>query len=211
MMNPYPGKFIAFEGIDCSGKTTQAKMLKKYLDELGHPTIWTCEPYKNESLRERKDLSPLGRQAAFVNDRRQHLIELIIPALASEKNVIADRFMLSGIGYGMSEGLDQKLLLELHEQIIGRNFIIPDITFLIDVPVDVAMKRLVEKLKVTGQEPHYYERKEALEKVREAYLSIYADRFYKDRGFNIRMIDGNRPKDEIFKEIYKKTIELFNG
>lgn len=202
--NPYLGKFIAFEGIDGCGKSTQAELLKNNLKELGYDAVLTREPYANIDLKNNPDLKPLNRQSLFVEDRLLHLADVIIPDLENEKIVITDRYFLSTIAYGMSEGIQQEKLIELHEKILCDKFIIPDMTFIIDVPTDVAMSRLKNKGEIKG----YFEKQEYLEKIRNAYINIYADKFYRNEDIKMEWVDGTRSIKDVSEDILRRMLEI---
>lgn len=85
--------FIVFEGIDGAGKTTQAKLLSKYLkDDEGHDVVLTSEPYKLDKTRRHHYLD-------YFADRKKHIDEVIKPALKAGKIVISDRYHLSTLAY----------------------------------------------------------------------------------------------------------------
>jgi dTMP kinase len=112
--NPYPGKFIVFEGLDGSGQSTQANLLKSFLTEKGLAVVLTKEPTKvssvsqkiREVLDEKRKITPKELQELFVQDRREHLADLVIPALKENKIVISDRYFFSTFAFGSSGGLE---------------------------------------------------------------------------------------------------------
>lgn len=220
--NPYQGKFILFEGIDGSGKTTQARMLvdrlqkKKYRVLLTRePTndnifgklarfIYTCESlhnkapntllltmagqqYKDHCLilskahRERfeemaheiiygdhKNL-PMFLQLTMIFDRYLHYVDTIMPALYKGITVVADRGFLSTLAYGAGDDLAWLPLLKAHEQILGHAFIVPNLAFLIDVPVQVGIARTMAKQQ--GKKD-YFDTETKLTKIRERYVEL---------------------------------------
>lgn len=198
------GKFIIFEGIDGCGKSTQAKILCDKLNELGHDAVLTNEPYKNKSLKKREDLSPLERQKFFVEDRLVHLKEFIIPNLQKEINVVSDRYCFSTVAYGMSEGVPQKELMDLHSVILGEDFIIPDLTIFVDLEVEEAVKRL----NCRNDECGYFEKEEKLRPIRKAYLDLYGDEELRTK-FNIKLVNSNRPIEEVSRDILAEAIKIF--
>lgn len=204
IINPYQGKFIAFEGIDGCGKSTQAKLLENNLKKLGYDIVLTREPHANIDLKNNPDLKPLDRQSMFIDDRLLHLTDIIIPNLRDEKIVITVRYFLSTIACGMSEDIEQKQLIELHEKILGDKFIIPDIIFIIDASIETAMNRLKKKGEIKG----YFEKKDRLEKIRNAYINIYANKLYKNNGVKMEWIDGNRFIKDVSRDILKKSLEI---
>ncbi|MEO9683051.1 MAG: dTMP kinase [Tateyamaria sp.] len=138
------GHFISFEGIDGSGKSTQARLLADHLRGQGHDVILTREPGGSAGAEEIRALVLQGdpdRWSAetelllFTAARRDHLERLILPALASGKIVICDRFADSTRMYqGLSRGDLRASVDALHSLMIGRE---PDLTLLIDMdPVE---------------------------------------------------------------------------
>lgn len=201
--NSYPGKFIVFEGIDGSGKTTQARLLIGKLGLLGHSIIFTHEPYKNVDLKYMEDLNPEERQKLFIEDRREHLEEIILPALELGKVVICDRYFLSTLAYGISEDIELEKLIAMHEEILGDKFILPDQIFVLDVPEEEAMKRLIGKKLPLG----HFEKSEKLKKIRGIYSKFCGDGKLLD--VNIDCFDSLRPINEVHEQILNKTQELF--
>ena len=145
--NNLPGIFIVFEGIDGSGKSTLAEELYCELNERGIPVILTSEPYKSgfgadvRNLFKKHDgvLSVNTELFLFEAARVEHVNNVIIPALEEGKIVICDRFADSTYSY---QGIDKnasETILELNK--IATGGLLPNITFLIDTDVDLAMSR----------------------------------------------------------------------
>lgn len=201
--NNYPGKFIIFEGIDGSGKTTQARLLIGKLGQKGHSIVFTHEPYKNVDLKYMEDLEPLERQRLFVEDRREHLEEIILTALELGKVVICDRYFFSTLAYGISEDIELEKLIAMHEEILGDKFILPDHIFILDVPEDEAIARLIGKKLPLG----HFEKIEKLKKIRESYAKLCD----KKELFNVGIdcFDSRQPIDAVHEQILNKTLELF--
>ncbi|MBO9478083.1 dTMP kinase [Shimia sp. R11_0] len=142
------GRFISFEGIDGSGKSTQAALLADLLRDLGHDVILTREPGGSVGAEEIRSLVLEGdpdRWSAeteillFTAARRDHLERTILPALAAGKTVICDRFADSTRMYqGLSRGDLRSLVDQLHSLMIGRE---PDLTILIDMDPSVGLAR----------------------------------------------------------------------
>ena len=200
----YAGKFIVFEGIDGCGKSTQARLLSEKLNERGRETVLTKEPYKNESLKRREDLNPLERQRFFVEDRLAHLKEFIIPNLEKGINVISDRYCFSTIAYGMSEGVSRGELIDLHKDILGNNFTVPDLTIFIDLEAEKAIKRI----DCRNGECGYFEREDKLRRIRQAYLDIYYDDDLK-LGYNVRLISSDRPVEDVSRDVLDEALKIF--
>lgn len=188
------GKFIVFEGIDGSGKTTQFRMLAKYLKENKKNILVTKEPTKgrigkiiNRILGEKEKVNHIFLQLLFSCDRAEHLEKKVIPALEQGKIVLCDRYLFSTLAYGNSEIGDLAWLENL-----GKHFILPDITFFIDVSPKESIRRIrnVRKKKKT-----FFEKEKKLKKVRQNYKML--SKKYK----NFYVIDGERKKEEVFRDI----------
>ncbi len=153
------GKFIVFEGIDGSGKTTQINQLSKWLNGTdlipkNNKLVLTREPggtKLGESIRSMlldtsKDKGPdsITELLLYAADRAQHVNEIIRPALNQGDWVISDRFCGSTLAYqGYGRKLDIKLIKDL--ETISTQGISPDITFLLEIPVDESIKRRISK------------------------------------------------------------------
>lgn len=142
--------FISFEGIDKSGKSTQAERLVDYLRALGREVVYTHEPGGTELGREIRHLAltwkPQGVVHAmadvflFAADRAQHVAEVIRPALEQNKIVITDRYVDSTLAYqGYGRGLDVAQLQVIQE--IATGGLMPDLTVWVDVDVKTARAR----------------------------------------------------------------------
>ena len=188
------GMFIVFEGIDGSGKSTQAKMLKEALERNGIDALLTKEPTDGpigqiirKGLRNEMNLSMRTLQLLFTADRSYHLENTIIPALRRGKVVISDRYFYSTIAYGMLE-LEKEWLKKINSK-----FLEPDVVLFIDTDPEISLQRL----STSGKIKEKFEELDKLKKVRDNYLEI--SREYK----NFYVIDGNRSAEEIHKNILK--------
>ena len=143
------GKFISFEGIEGTGKSTQAKLLQQGLLGLGYEVILTEEPGGTLiSLRIREillsvdhtNMKPLTELLLYNAARAQHIEEVILPALNRGAVVITDRFTDSTFAYqGYGRGIDLKLLESIDR--IATNGLRPDMTILLDLDVETGLKR----------------------------------------------------------------------
>ena len=127
----YPGKFIVFEGLDGSGQSTQAQLLKDFLMKRGHKVHLTKEPTSNligglirGQLTNEWKTSPECLQLLFAADRAHHLEKEIIPLLKKEVIVISDRYFFSTVAFGATEIKDKDWLLKINQK-----FLLPDIIF----------------------------------------------------------------------------------
>jgi len=188
------GKFIVFEGIDGAGLTTQAELLEKHLKNKKYEVVLTKEPTNNliggiirAALKKEWITSNRTLQLLFSADRAHHLEKEIIPALENGKIVISDRYFISTIAYGMI-GLEKDWLKALNSK-----FLLPDIIFIIDVPVEVS----IERIKANRFGFELFEEKKKLEKIRNNFLELSKE--YK----NCFVINENRSIEEVHKEIVK--------
>jgi len=141
------GVFIAFEGGDGAGKSTQAKLLGAWLEELGHTVVLTREPGGTPFGREVRELvlhgdhvSPRAEALLFAADRAHHVETLILPALARGEVVITDRYVDSSVAYqGAGRDLGAREVSELNGWATGG--LVPTLTVLVDLPVDVGLAR----------------------------------------------------------------------
>ena len=204
------GKFITFEGIDGSGKTTQINLLEAKLNQQGIPTLILREPggtKLSEKIRgilldrENINLSPSAESLLFVAARTQLMEEKIKPSLERNQFVICDRYADSTIAYqGYGRGLNVKYLEELNK--FATDSIQPDITIILDVDPEKAAIRMAsdvpDRLESTGT--HFFLR------VREGYYEIA--RRYPQRCV---IIDGSQSESEVFelvlKEVDKKILK----
>ena len=195
------GKFISFEGIDGSGKSTQLQLLNQKLVSIGKKCCIYREPggtYISEKIRKilldknNSDLSDNCESLLFFASRHQLLSEEIIPALNKDFFIICDRFNDSTIAYqGYGKDGDIITLNKISDFAIkGKQ---PDITFYLDIHVDLSIKRrkllIDDRIEEKGRE--------YLQKVRNGFLILakqYPDRIY--------VLDGASDKKEIFKKIW---------
>ncbi|VVB75896.1 putative thymidylate kinase [Candidatus Tiddalikarchaeum anstoanum] len=159
---------IVFEGADGSGKTTQSKLLYKYLKHKGLKVILTKEPTKGpigRLIRKNFLYSKFNNVYVdaflFAADTYSHIESVIKPSLAKDVIVISDRYFYSNLAYQGAEGLSLDYLVKLHE-----NTLKPDVVFLLDCDVDTCMKRL-KKVRRSK-----YETRDFLSKVRNSYLML---------------------------------------
>jgi len=164
------GLFIVIEGIDGTGKTTQSKMLKQALEESGHTVVLDFEPTNGTYGKMLRDsavtgrLSPQEELDLFHKDRQQHVSELILPELEQGHIVILDRYYFSTMAYQGQRGFDRAELRATNEAFAPE----PDILFILDLPVEVALKRIG----VRGDTANEFEQSDALQYCRDTFLSV---------------------------------------
>ena len=201
------GLFISFEGIDGCGKSTQADLLRSYLESKGEQVELLREPggtALSEQIREillnpnNDKMDPSTESILLSASRAQLTREIIIPALERGNVVICDRYADSTLAYqGYGRGINLEWLEKLNA--FATAGLKPDITLLVDIPVDEALNRMQSK----SFDRIEMEGIEFLDKVRSGYLEL-TDRFSK-RYF---MIDGMETIEEMSKKIINKIEEI---
>ncbi len=144
----YRQMFVTLEGLDGSGKTTQARLLGARLEAEGVEVVLTREPGGTplgEEIRELVlhggDVAPWAEAALYAASRAQHVEELIRPALARGATVICDRYVDSSVAYqGIARGLGLERVLELNLAAVGG--LMPDRTILLEIGADDAVARM---------------------------------------------------------------------
>jgi len=195
---PDAGRFITFEGIDGSGKSTQARALAAH---LGDAAVLTREPGGAPGAEEIRQLLLTGdtdRWSAeteillFTAARRDHLEKTISPALAAGKIVISDRFADSTRVYqGATRGNLRHIVDQLHTLMIGRE---PDLTFIIDMDPAKALERGLARR--SGEDRFEHMGLAFQETLRHGFLALAKS--FPDRCV---LIDGNRAPEAIASEI----------
>ena len=201
----YPGRFITFEGIDGSGKSTQTKLLATRLQDEGFDIILTREPGGSKGAEEIRDLVLQGatdRWSAeteillFTAARRDHIERTILPALAQGKIVICDRFADSTRMYqGISRANLRALVDQLHHLMIPYD---PDITILIDMDPEIGLKRA--KARATSEERFEDFGLDLQKRMRSGFLELA-----REFDTRIAVVDGNRDIPELAETIYQRV------
>ena len=194
--------FITFEGIEGSGKSTQIQLLKEFFEKKAQKAFFTKEPGSSEVgkkirsilLNKENKISPQTEIFLIFADRVQHVQEIIKPNLNEGKIVISDRYYDSSIAYqGQREGVDKT---EIYELINMLDLPTPDITFLLDLPVDIGLKRAKNRASLDRFESEEISFHEG---VRQNYLDLQQQNLER-----IVKIDALQTPDEIFSNILKK-------
>lgn len=206
------GKFITFEGGEGAGKSTQIRRLAGHLSRSGKAVAITREPGGTptaEAIRRfllsghAKPLGSDGEAVLFAAARADHVDKLIRPALAAGEWVLCDRFLDSTHAYqGTTDEADAAFLEALDNAAVGDTR--PDLTLILDVPVDVGLARIADRLARAGSAPDRFEQDETdrHEKRRRAYLAIAAAE--PDRCV---VLDANRSEDEVADAVWKAVSE----
>jgi dTMP kinase len=190
---------VAFEGIDGSGKSTQAVKLGAWAEGLGFEVVQTKEPTAGKwgrRIREsmfHKRLPPREELKCFVNDRREHVKSLIRPALERGAFVIIDRYYYSTVAYQGARGLDPKHVLALNRAFAP----MPDVVFMMDLDPRLSLKR------VSGRGARdKFEKLSELIKVRELFRELAL------REPHVVMLDADRSPAAVHRDV---IFELVRG
>lgn len=192
---------IAFEGIDGTGKTTQIELLAEVLRQRGLRVVATREPTDGQYGRKirqlyknRKSVTPEEELALFLDDRREHVVQVIAPALAGGKVVLTDRYYYSTAAYQGAAGQDPQKIIAANELFAP----VPDMVIMLEAPVSLGVHR-VQKLR--GDTLNDFEQEETLARV----ARIFADL----KGENIRRIDGTGDAKAVHALVMENVAELF--
>jgi len=198
--------FISFEGIDKSGKSTQISLLADFLISKNYPVVVTQEPggtglgkkIKKVLLEDEEKIDPLAELFLYLADRTQHVKEVIIPFLNQGKIIISDRYADATLAYqGYGRGLPVKLIQRLNREVTRGVW--PDITFLLDLEPEIAMKRKKMSDRIEKEKLSFHK------KVRKGYLEVA--KLYPQR---VKIIRADTSPLSIHKLIKKVIMDKFN-
>ena len=206
MVTPVRGKFLVLEGIDGSGTTTQLDRAVAYVSSLGQRAVATREPSAGpigrllrEALLGRHGMPDGGGMDGrcmallFAADRIDHLQREVEPSLASGTTVISDRYLLSSLAY-QAEEAERDWVLGL-----ARGILHPDLTLLLDVPIEVAAKRR----EAAGRPVERYDADSYLAKVSANYRALAS------HDASVVILDGAASKDEVTAAMCRSIAPLF--
>lgn len=191
------GFLIVIEGIDGTGKSTQATALSETLRKKNHHVIQSFEPTNGPWGKKLRESATTGRLSIqdelsyFINDRREHVNEVIEPTIAAGGIVILDRYYFSTMAYQGARGIDPASIREENESFAPK----PDLLIVLDLNVDTALKRIG----VRDGEANEFEKRESLSFCRDLFLSLEAQD-------NAHIISANTSIDEL-KTTLSKLVE----
>ncbi|MEM4735843.1 MAG: dTMP kinase [Candidatus Thorarchaeota archaeon] len=198
------GALIAIEGIDGSGKTTQAEMLVKRLRQHGLEAELLHEPTESEWGHRIRELARSGRTVSpdeeleyFINDRKWDVTNNIRPLLEQNVVVVMDRYYLSSIAYQGALGIDTDRIAKMNE-FAPR----PDLVIILDVDPTTGQERIERRKK--GR-PNYFEDPAYLEKVRMIFRSL------EDVLENVMIVDASGSIDEVHETIWNLVSSLLRS
>jgi len=202
---PTAGIFIAFEGGEGIGKSTQSKLLKEWLEQEGETVVLSREPGGTElGVEIRKillshstgEISPRAEALLYAADRAHHVFSVIRPALSSGQVVISDRYFDSSIAYqGAGRVLEPGEVARISRWATESLF--PTLTIIIDLPAEIGLGRLKSKDRLESQPIAFHER------VRQEFLQLAAvdpERYF--------IVDGNQSIDQIHAAIISRVSQI---
>ena len=188
------GAFICIEGLDGSGKSTQAELLTKKLCQAGYNAVFTAEPsqgkigkFIRKRLFEQERMPTTAEALLFAADRIEHIQNIVLPALKEGKIVISDRYVYSSLAYQGSAGLNLDWI-----ESINANAQKPDLSLFIDVAPEIVLERLKRKKSVM-------ENLQTQRCVREIYQK------YVEKGM-LKRVDGAKSTNEVLDALYTEVI-----
>ena len=209
--------FITFEGVEGSGKTTQIQRLKKYFSQKGISCKITREPggcLIGEMVRkillnpDHREMVPSSELLLYEASRAQHVEEVIKPFLKKGGVVLCDRFSDATLAYqGYGRKIDLKWIEHLNH--LSSQGVKPDLTFLLDCPSDVGLKRALHRNRTLKQENEERFEKEKIQfhrRVRKGYLAIA-----KKEPRRVKVIDTRQGEEKVFEKIRKIVDDLIGS
>lgn len=191
--------FIVIEGIDGTGKSTQAAWLAEWFRAQGREVVLDFEPTRGPhgmKLRESFTtgrLAPEEELALFLEDRKEHVTQVIEPALRAGQVVILDRYYFSNMAFQGALGFDPQEIRRSNEAFAP----VPDLLFIFDLDTDTALVRISRR----GDETNEFEKRDNLERCRGIFLSV------KDEPF-VRVIDVSKSMDEVQERLRQEIRPL---
>ena len=205
------GLFFSFEGGEAAGKSVQAARLAESLRAAGRDVVLTREPggtpfaerIRDVLLHAREvDLTPETQALLFSAARAQHTRDVIRPSLLAGKIVVADRFFDSTLAYqGYGLGADLEGLRAMTRFAVGT--VVPERTFLIDIPVAVTLSRLAGRSGVARWDRFHGDDRAFYERVREGYLRLAAS----EPGRFV-VVEGDRAEEAVAADIRRQVDQL---
>lgn len=194
------GLLIAFEGIDGTGKSTQMALLADYLTARNFDVVTTREPTdgvygrKIRSLFASRDkLTPAEELRLFVEDRREHVQKVLLPALVADKVVLTDRYYFSTAAYQGVAGHDPAKIIADNEEFAPR----PDLVLLLTLPAAESVYRIKS---LRGESLNDFEKEDGLAKVARIFAGFEHD--------YITRIDASNPVEIVHEDIIAKINEM---
>jgi dTMP kinase len=166
------GRLLVFEGLDGCGKSTQIERLARALREAGDDVLVTCEPTDGAWGRRLREMAHGSEPVAadeelrwFVEDRREHVAQVLAPGLEAGRIVLTDRYYLSSVAYQGARGLDWRRILEDSEA----EFPPPDLVLLLEIEPEAGLARVRARGEALET---VFERRDFLERVAEIFRAV---------------------------------------
>jgi dTMP kinase len=195
------GRLIVLEGIDGSGKSTQARRLVRRLAARGVRTVLFREPTRGkwgrlirEKARRAGSLTPEEELDLFVRDRRENVARNLEPALAAGKTVVLDRYYFSTVAYQGAKGIDPGRIRRMNERFAVR----PDLVFIVDIDAAGGLARIGGR----GRRDELFEREDYLDRVRAIFNGLKGRKFVH--------IDGTAEIREISDAILARALKALS-
>ena len=199
------GKFIVLEGLDGSGKTTQAKRLSTYLGKKNYSSLVTKEPTNSpigllirEILHKKYSTSPNTLALLYAADRSEHISSEVEPALKNGTHVICDRFVYSHLAY-QGAFLPQPTIISYN----SHSLITPDLTIFIDTSPEECTRRIVTNRKSL-------ELFDGLEHANNLRANFFAAFEMFGSQMPVKIVNGNQSEDKIFSHLLSIVEELLS-
>jgi len=197
-MTPQSGRFIVFEGLDGAGTTTQSAQLQAYFTQNGAMSFATFEPtgsaigsfIRRVLSGDEAKVPERAMALLFAADRLDHS-QLVREQLDAGRDVVCDRYVFSSMAYQtLDTAIPAEWVVAINEECAT-----PDVTFFLDVPVNVCL----ERLKARGDAPSVYEKRELLDRIAANYQTLSG--LYERHFGPLVTIDGTRPAAEVFEAV----------
>jgi dTMP kinase len=193
------GALIVFEGIDGTGKSTQLKILENFLLHEGYQVVTSKEPTEGvfgmqiRALYQNRGSVTLEEELElFINDRRQHVKNLISPSMSRGSIVLSDRYFLSSAAYQGAAGLNPEVILSRND--FAPN---PDLALIFEIDAEESIRRITEK---RGDVLNDFEQIESLKKVDAIFRNMKCD--------YIRRVDATGSIDQIAAQVKRLCLEM---
>jgi dTMP kinase len=197
------GVLIVLDGIDGTGKTTQAERLLAALLKKGADAVYFREPSDSQwglAIKTKAgiadSLTPEEELDLFQKDRQENVEKNLKPALQEKKVIVLDRYYFSTIAYQGARGIDPETIRRQNESFAVK----PDLVFILDIAPQKGLDRIAKSRKKMDK---HFEREDYLVKVREIFQGF--------EGENIHHIDAARPEEDIFKNIEKIVLDYLRS
>jgi dTMP kinase len=213
------GKFIVFDGNEGCGKSTQAAVLKQKLQDNGLSVLLVRDPGTTrigEQVRqvllnpENTDMGMRCEMLLYMAARAQMMKELIKPALDEGKVVISDRFISSTLAYQLGgDGITAQEIRAVGDIAVNHRW--PDLTIILDLPVETSSQRVRPKFSLFPEDPDAGVEKDRIEQRSMAYHEQVRQNYLKqakDHHRKYRVINANRPQEQVEEEVWRSVLEL---